>query len=96
MGKLVARDSKANKPFKPQIYQSKRRGQGRNLYDSHNNKKENYQNRYRSNSGDRELSLADKADVGQGMDRIVGEKTLRGNTLITLQKIVPHLRKKEE
>ena len=32
MGKLVARDSEVNRPFKPQIYQSKRRGQGKNFY----------------------------------------------------------------
>ena len=31
MDKLVARDSEVNRPFKPQIYQSKRRGQGRNF-----------------------------------------------------------------
>ena len=36
MGKLVSRDSEVNRPFKPQIYQSKRWGQSRNFNDSHN------------------------------------------------------------
>ena len=31
ISKLVARDSEVNRPFKPQIYQSKRRGQSRNF-----------------------------------------------------------------
>ena len=36
MGKLVARDNEVNRPFIPQVYQSKERGQSRNFYDSHN------------------------------------------------------------
>ena len=47
MGKLVARYSEVNRPFKPQIYQSKGRRQGRNFYDSHNYDKGNYHNRYK-------------------------------------------------
>ena len=34
MGKLAARDSKVNRPFKPQIYQTERRRQSRNFYDT--------------------------------------------------------------
>ena len=34
MGKLAARDSEVNRPFKPQICQSKRRGQSRYSYDT--------------------------------------------------------------
>ena len=48
LGKLVAGDSEVNRPFKPQIYQSKRRGQSRIFYD-----RCNYGNRYRSDSNDR-------------------------------------------
>ena len=55
MGKLATRDNGINKQFKPQIYQSKRRGQGRNFYDKCNYDRRNYQNRYRSNSKDRRI-----------------------------------------
>ena len=58
MGKLAARDSEVNRPFKTQIYQKKRTGQGRNFYDSHNYNKGYYQNRYRSNSRDRESQFS--------------------------------------
>ena len=53
MGKFATRDNGINKQFKPQIYQSKRRGQGRHLYGKCNFDRRNYQNMYRSNSGDR-------------------------------------------
>ena len=36
MGKLATKDNKINKQFKPQIYQSKRRGTSRNVHDKHN------------------------------------------------------------
>ena len=42
MGKLAARDKGANRQFKPQIYQSRRKGQSRNFYDSHNYDRGNY------------------------------------------------------
>ena len=58
MGKLAARDNGTNKQFKPQIYQSRRRGQSRIVYDSHNNDRGNYQNRYRSNSRDRRIQFS--------------------------------------
>ena len=48
MSKLKkAQGNNQNKPFKSKIYQDKRRGQTRNYFDLGN-----YQNRYRSNSGD--------------------------------------------
>ena len=50
MGKLAARDNGTRRQFKPQIYQSRRRGE-RNFFDSYNFDRGNYQNRYRSNSG---------------------------------------------
>ena len=53
MGKLATRNNGTNRQFKPQIYQSKRRGQSRNFYDRCNYDQWGYQNRYRSSSGDR-------------------------------------------
>ena len=35
IGKLVARDSRSGRQFKPQIYHGKRRGQNRGSYDRH-------------------------------------------------------------
>ena len=54
MGKLATRDNGINKQFKRQIYQSKRRGQCTNFYDKCNYDR-SYQNRYRSNRGDRRI-----------------------------------------
>ena len=50
MGKLAARDNRTHRQFKPQIYQSRRRGQSRNFYDSHNYDRGKDKNWYRSNS----------------------------------------------
>ena len=36
MNKLATRDNWMNRQFKPQIYQSKRWGQSRHFYDTHN------------------------------------------------------------
>ena len=60
MSKLTAQGSNQNQLFKPKIYQGKRRGQGRNYYDQ-----DRYQNRYRSNSGDRRMSYRGRAQYGQ-------------------------------
>ena len=60
MSKLTAQGSNQNKPFKLKIYQGKRRGQTRNYYDQGN-----YQNRYRSNSGDRRMSFRGRAQYRQ-------------------------------
>ena len=57
MSKLTAQDDEQIKQFKPKTYQSMRRGQTRNFYDRCNNSQRNYQNRYRSNSGDRRIHL---------------------------------------
>ena len=48
MSKSEPNDKGRNNQFKPIIYQSKRRGQRKNFHD-----RCNYQNSYRSNSGDR-------------------------------------------
>ena len=76
MGKLVARDSEVKWAFKPQVYQSKRRGQSRNFYDSHNYDRVNYHNKYRSNSGKGAFNLTDKTEEDPGMSKIIGEKIL--------------------
>ena len=57
MGKIAARDNGTTKQYKPQIYQSRRRGQSRSFYDSHNCDRGNYQNRYRSDNSDRKKSV---------------------------------------
>ena len=72
MGKLTTRDNGTNKQFKPQIYQSKRRGQNRNVYDTCNYDRGNYQNRSSSNSWDRRVQFNGQVEVEQGMNRIIG------------------------
>ena len=44
IGKLATRDGRTNRQFKPQIHQSRGRGQNRNY------NQRNYQNRYRSHN----------------------------------------------
>ena len=56
MSKLTAQGINQNKQFKPKIIKEKRRGQTGNYY-----KQGNYQNRYRSNSGDRRMSFRGRA-----------------------------------
>ena len=53
IGKLAARDNRSGRQIKPQIYQSKRRGHNRGSYDKHSYDQWGYQNRYRSDSGNR-------------------------------------------
>ena len=55
MGKQATRDNRINKQFKPQIYQSERRGQSRNIYDKFNYDRGSHHNRYKSNSSDRRI-----------------------------------------
>ena len=71
MGKLATRDEGINKQFKPQIYQSKRRGQSRIFYDKCNYDRQNYQNRYRINSGYRRIQFRGQIEVDLGMNRII-------------------------
>ena len=54
IGKLATRESGTSRQVKPQIYQNRGRGQNRNY------NQRNYQNRYRSNSGDRGQNRQDK------------------------------------
>ena len=60
MSKLTAQASSQNRPFKPKIYQGKRRGQARNYYHQ-----DRYQTGYRSNSRDRGMSYRGRAQYGQ-------------------------------
>ena len=60
ISKLTAQSSNWNKPYKPKICQGKRRGQTRNYCDQGN-----YQNRYRSDSGDKRMSFGGRAQYGQ-------------------------------
>ena len=53
IGKLATRDSGTNRQFKPQIHQSRGRGQNKNY------NQRNYQNRYRSNN------RSNSGDTGQ-------------------------------
>ena len=58
MSKLTTQDDSQNKQFNPKIYQVKRRGQTRSFYNRQSYYQRNYQNRYRSNSGDRRISFS--------------------------------------
>ena len=65
MSKLTTQGSSQNRPFKPKIYQGKRRGQVRNYY------------RYGSNNADRrmsievELSMDKTKEEGHSMIKII-------------------------
>ena len=59
MSRLTAQGSSQNRPFKPTIYQGKRRGQTRKYYNQ-----VRYQVRYRSNRDDR-ISYRGRAQYGQ-------------------------------
>ena len=72
MNKSATRDSRTNRQFKHQIYQSKRRAQSRNFYDECNYNRGKYQNRYRLNAEIGESNLVDKIEVDQGMNRTIG------------------------
>ena len=76
MGKLAARDNGTNRQFKPQIYQSRRRGQSRNFYDSHNYDRGYYQGRYKSNSRDRTIQISGQSRGRPRYDKIIGEEIL--------------------
>ena len=69
MSKLTAQNDDQIKQCKPKIYQSKRRGQTRNFYDCSYGQR-NYQNRYRSNNGDRKISFSGRIQYGQNKRQI--------------------------
>ena len=72
MSKLAVSEEGVNKPFKPMIHQSKRRGQTRNFYD-----RCNYQNRYRKIVEIEynlvvEFNMDRIIEVDQAMDKALG------------------------
>ena len=71
MGKLATRDNGTYKQFKHHIYQSNGRGQSRNIYDKCNYDRENYQNSYRSNGGDRRIQYGQ--NIGRPRQDIITE-----------------------
>ena len=80
MSKLTDQDSEQNEQFKPKIYQGKRRGQMGNFYDKHNYEQRNYQNRYRTDSRDRRVSLSGGIQCGRDyIDRPRYEQNYRHN-----------------
>ena len=79
-GKLAARDSKVNRPFQPQVYQSKWRGQ-----------EETFMTHTTMAGGTikinidqivviGEFNLAGKAEVDQDMNKIIEKRNFRSNT----------------
>ena len=60
IGKLTTRDSRSGRQFKPQVYQGKGRGQNQSNCDRHNYDQSGYQNRYRSDNGDRRQYRQDR------------------------------------
>ena len=60
MNKLTAEGNNQKRPFKPKIYQGKRREQSGNYYDQ-----DRYQNWYRSNTGDRRVSYRGRVQYGK-------------------------------
>ena len=71
IGKLATRDSGTGRQFKPQIYQTRCRGQNRNYI------QQSYQNRYRSDSGDRRQY---RQDTGRPRyEQNYGRGNFRGN-----------------
>ena len=65
MSKLTTQGDGQDKQFKPRIYQGKRRGQMRNFYNRCTYDQRNYQNRFRSDSRDRRISLNHRIQYGQ-------------------------------
>ena len=87
MSKLTVQGSNQNKPFKLKIYQGKMRGQTRNFYDQCN-----YQNRYRSNSGDRRMLFKGRAQYRQnyrgGCNMLTIIEMTSGEELLQEHKII--------
>ena len=57
MSQLTTKDGGLKKQFKPKLYQGRGRGQSRNIYNRHSYDHCGYQNRYRSNSGERRIQF---------------------------------------
>ena len=71
IGKLATRVSGAGRQFKSQIYKNRDRGQNRGNYDKCSYDQQSYQNKYRSDSGDRRQYRQDRGRPRY--DQIIGE-----------------------
>ena len=71
IGTLAIRDSGTDRQFKPQIHQGRGGGQNRGNYDRCNYDPQSYQNRYRSDSGDRRQYRQDRGRPRY--EKIIGE-----------------------
>ena len=71
IGKLATRDSGTGRQFKPQIHQSRGRGQNRGNYNRCNCYQWSYQNRCRSDSGDRRQCRQDRGRARH--EKFIGE-----------------------
>ena len=65
MSQLTNKNEGLNKQFKPKISQGRRRAQSREIYDRHIYGQRGYQDRYRSNSGDRRIQFSGRVQYGQ-------------------------------
>ena len=70
LGRLAAKNNIKNRPFKPQIYQSRGRGQNRGY------SQRSYQNRNRLNN---RSSSRDRGQFRQDRGRAIFEQNYRGN-----------------
>ena len=70
LGRLAAKNNNKKRPFKPQIYQSRRKGQNRSY------SQRNYHNRLSNRSNSR-----DRGQFRQGNGRPRFEQSYRGNNL---------------
>ena len=75
--KLATRGSGAGTQFKPQIYQGRARGQNRGSYDRCSYDQQSYQNKYRSDSGDRRQYRQDRGRPRY--EQIYRKGNFRGN-----------------
>ena len=79
MGNLAARDNGTGRKFKPQIYQGRGRGQNKGNYDRCNYNQQSYQNKYRSDNGDRRKYRQDRSRpryeqiIGKVISEVTGE-----------------------
>ena len=80
MNKLTAQNDNQNKQFKSKIYHSKQSRQMGNFYDQNDYDQKKYQDRYRSNSGDRRISFSGRIQYGQNYrDRLMYNQNYRGD-----------------
>ena len=72
ISKLATRDSGTGRQVKQQIYQNRGRGQNRSSHDRNNYNQQSYQDRYRSDSGNRRQYRQDRSRPRY--EKITGEE----------------------